>query len=92
MVTLRLKLLGGFKATLESGDELTIKGRKTQGLLAILALSAGQAVTRDKLANLLWGDRGDEQARGSLRQALLNCAAHWETIPILSAPNVITSL
>ena len=70
MVTLRLKLLGGFKATLESGDELTIKGRKTQGLLAILALSAGQAVTRDKLANLLWGDRGDEQARGSLRQAL----------------------
>jgi DNA-binding SARP family transcriptional activator len=31
---------------------------------------AGQAQARPKLAALLWGDRSEVQARGSLRQAL----------------------
>ena len=70
MATLRIKLLGGFSASLDDGSALHIKGRKTQALLAILTLSSGNAVSREKLSSLLWGDRGDEQARGSLRQAL----------------------
>src|SRR5262249_30066640 len=39
-------------------------------LLAFLALPPGTAHTRDKLASLLWSDRGDPQARDSLKHAL----------------------
>ncbi len=39
-------------------------------LLAYLALPAGHAHSRDKLAALLWGDRQDAQARASLRNAI----------------------
>ena len=45
-------------------------GKKNRALLAVLALSPGQAMTRERLASLLWGDRGEEQARNSLRQSL----------------------
>jgi len=67
---LQVRLLGGFEASLESGDRIALKGRKPQALLALLAISPGTAVSREKLTSLLWSDRGDEQARGSLRQAL----------------------
>ncbi len=39
-------------------------------LLAFLALRPGEVQPREKLASLLWSDRGDEQARHSLRDAL----------------------
>ena len=67
---LKIRLLCGFEASLGDGNPLALKGRKTQALLAVLALSPGTAFSREKLTNLLWSDRGDEQARGSLRQAL----------------------
>jgi DNA-binding SARP family transcriptional activator len=44
--------------------------KKTRALLAYLALPTGRTHSRDKLVGLLWSDRGDEQARNSLRQAL----------------------
>ena len=70
MAVCRLTLLGGF--ALESGDggRLTLPTRKDRLLLAYLALSAGRPQTREKLAGLLWGDRGEVQARDSLKQAL----------------------
>jgi TolB-like protein len=49
---------------------LQLKGRKTQALLAYLALSPAQPRSREELVGLLWGDRGEEQARSSLRQSL----------------------
>jgi DNA-binding SARP family transcriptional activator len=67
---LRLTLLGGFQARTETGPAVTVPTRKAQALLAYLALPAGQAHPRDKLAALLWGDTAEEQARASLRQAL----------------------
>ena len=70
MDRLQLKLLGGFESRLASGPEMEIAARKTRALLAYLALPTGRAHTRDKLVGLLWSDRGDEQARNSLRQAL----------------------
>ena len=66
---LRLTLLGAFEAELE-GAALVLPSRKTQALLAYLALPLGQAHPRDKLAGLLWGDMPDAQARGNLRHAL----------------------
>ena len=67
----RIRLLGGFEVITPGGAVATISGRKAQGLLAVLALSPGMVASRDRLAGLLWSDRGDEQARNSLRQALV---------------------
>lgn len=69
MVSLSLTLLGGFHVRLGSGPPLVLPA-KTQALLAYLAMPPGQPHPREKLATLLWGDTGEEQARQSLRQAL----------------------
>jgi DNA-binding SARP family transcriptional activator len=69
-VRLKLTLLGGFQAQLDAGAALVLPTRKTQALLAYLALPLGQAHPREKLASLLWGDMQDAQARGNLRHAL----------------------
>jgi DNA-binding SARP family transcriptional activator len=66
---LRLELLGGFTASWENGQPFRLPTRKTEGLLAYLALPAGRAHSRDTLATLLWGNTGEGQARQSLRQA-----------------------
>lgn len=44
--------------------------RKDRQLLAYLAIHHGQLHSRERLANLLWADRADAQARDSLRQSL----------------------
>ena len=44
--------------------------RKAEVLLAYLALAPGIRHPRERLLNLLWSDRSDEQARNSLRQCL----------------------
>lgn len=49
---------------------MTPKGRKARALLAYLVSDPGAKISKGLLATLLWGDRGDEQARSSLRQAL----------------------
>src|SRR5207245_8679717 len=67
---LELKLLGGFEAHLQGGTALVLPTRKTQALLAYLALPLGQSHPREKLATLLWGDMQNAQARGNLRNAL----------------------
>src|SRR5262245_56206968 len=69
---LRLKVLGGFQARRAEGPVIEIAAKKTRALLAYLALAGGRAYGRDKLADLLWSDRGDKQARDSLRQALVD--------------------
>lgn len=55
--------------TLNSENVLPL-GRKTRGLLAILALAAPRPVVRSRLAELLWSRRLEEQARASLRQEI----------------------
>jgi TolB-like protein/Tfp pilus assembly protein PilF len=70
MARLQLTLLGGFEARIIPGEPLDIATRKTRALLAYLALPTGRAHSRDKLTAVLWSDRGDEQARNSLRQTL----------------------
>lgn len=70
MTAIQISLLGGFEARSGSGELLQLKGRKTQALLAYLALGSSRPRSRDELVSLLWGDRGEEQARSSLRQSL----------------------
>jgi TolB-like protein/DNA-binding SARP family transcriptional activator/Tfp pilus assembly protein PilF len=64
-----LTLLGPLRLVGKAGDDLTPKARKTRALLAVVALSKGP-VPRSRLIDLLWGDRGEDQAKASLRQAL----------------------
>jgi len=45
--------------------------KKARGLIAYLAAQNGQAVSRERLADLLWPYQGSEQARHSLRNCLL---------------------
>ena len=59
----RLQLMGAFEAAAPLS-------RKARALLAYLALNADTAVPRERLCGLLWSERGEEQARGSLRQCL----------------------
>jgi TolB-like protein len=70
VAALHISLLGGFEARLGSGEALPLKGRKSQALVAYLALTPGEQHTRDELVALLWSDRGEQQARSSLRQSL----------------------
>src|SRR5215469_337894 len=52
-----------------SGADMTPTGRKTRALIGYLCI-VEKPVGRERLASLLWGDRGDEQARASLRQTI----------------------
>jgi TolB-like protein/DNA-binding SARP family transcriptional activator len=71
MAELDLTLLGGFEARLSSGVVAKLPGQKDRALLAFLAISAGDAHPRERLAGLLWSERSDQQARDSLKQSLL---------------------
>jgi DNA-binding SARP family transcriptional activator len=67
---LTIRLLGNFAVADRDGNPVSVPGAKQRALLAYLALNAGRPIPRDRLMTLLWGERFDEQARQSLRQAL----------------------
>ena len=52
------------------GQDITPRGKKTRGLVALLAFSKDFKRSRAWLQDRLWSDRGPNQAAGSLRQAL----------------------
>jgi TolB-like protein/Flp pilus assembly protein TadD len=63
--------LGGFELRGPQGSPIALKPRKARALLAILSVQRGLGMGRAGLAGLLWAERGEAQARGSLRQALV---------------------
>lgn len=65
-----IRLFGPFAVIAADGRELTPRGRKACAVLSYAVLCAPKPVRRERLIGLLWGDRGEEQARASLRQAL----------------------
>jgi DNA-binding SARP family transcriptional activator len=67
---LSLTLLGGFSMRSETGPAMELGARKARALLAYLAMQPGHLVSRDKIAALLWEDKPEAQARGSLRNTL----------------------
>jgi TolB-like protein/Flp pilus assembly protein TadD len=67
---LRLTIFGRFRAADALGNEIPIKSKKARALLTLLALPLGKERSREEVMALLWSERGDEQARSSLRQAL----------------------
>ncbi len=67
---LRLTLFGGFSAAGADGAEIPLKSQKARALLAYLALPPGKSRSREQIMALLWSERGEAQARASLRQVL----------------------
>jgi TolB-like protein/DNA-binding SARP family transcriptional activator len=82
-----IKLLGSFELRLATGDIVDLPGAKDRALLAVLALTPGVLTPRERLASLLWSDRGDVQARDSLKHSLTRlrqCFASTSAQPITS--------
>lgn len=76
---LQIWLLGQFDVRVE-GKRAVIPTRAAQTLLAFLALNAGAAQRREKLAGLLFPEMSDENARSNLRHAL------WRVRKAISSP------
>ena len=68
MAQISLRLLGGFDLEPAGSDGALPK--KSRALLTFLGSPPGRSQPRDRLATLLWGESGEDQARQSLRQAL----------------------
>jgi TolB-like protein/DNA-binding SARP family transcriptional activator len=75
-----IRLLGGFAVTItgESGSVARIRSRKGCGLIAYLAMHSESRASRERLADLLWGDRFDDRARQNLRQCLVTVRTELE--------------
>ena len=70
MAAWQLKILGGFALHSPDGEVVTIASRKDRLVLAYLAVNSSRPQSRERLSSLLWPDRAELQARGSLRQSL----------------------
>jgi DNA-binding SARP family transcriptional activator/Tfp pilus assembly protein PilF len=70
LAKIQLNLLGEFEIRSPDGRVFHLSSKKAKAMLACLGVAFGRPVPRAKMATMLWGDRGDEQARGSLRQTL----------------------
>lgn len=67
---LTFDLRGPFGLRGADGGAIVGLSRRGQAILASLALAPGWRMPRATLAGRVWSDRGDEQARASLRQEL----------------------
>ena len=72
--TVSLTLLGGLSVW-AGGAEIVFPTAKSRLLLAYLASTPGRLHPRGRLCSLFWEERGEEQARGSLRNALSHIRA-----------------
>jgi DNA-binding SARP family transcriptional activator/DNA polymerase III delta prime subunit len=70
MKRLAIRLFGGMTLKLDEKPITRLGTQKTRALLAYLVMHAGQMLSREQMAALLWGDSPEERARHSLRQAL----------------------
>ncbi|WP_457153237.1 BTAD domain-containing putative transcriptional regulator [Mesorhizobium sp. P5_C1] len=66
----KISLFGGFRIEKETVGPLWLTGKRGPAIIAYLARCPGMAATRERLADLLWGDSDSEHSRNSLRQTL----------------------
>ena len=74
------KLLGEFQIFTKSNPSLLPRGRKARCIIAQALLSGTGCVARDRLVGTLWSDRGEDQARASLRQAIAEIRRSFGTV------------
>ena len=66
---LQATLFGNFKLA-DEGEDVRPRSQKSAALLAYLIASDCKGASRMRLASLFWSDRGEAQARVSLRQTI----------------------
>jgi DNA-binding SARP family transcriptional activator len=66
LTTLQVELLGPLRVSVD-GLPVELPAGRLPALLAVLALSAGQAVSVDRLAIAVWGEDGPVDARSNLQ-------------------------
>ena len=71
-----VQTVGGFRMLRSETEDITPRGAKARGLVALLCLTPERRRSRRWLESRLWSDRGPEQASGSLRQALTEIRRH----------------
>ena len=89
---LRISLLGPLQVEID-GKSISLPAKRVRALLTYLVQREGTEIARSLLTGLLWGERGDEQARASLRQALseLRAAlAGCEPSPLNTSAELVT--
>jgi TolB-like protein/two-component SAPR family response regulator len=75
---LRICLLGPVTIEID-GAPVVIASKKARALLGYLVQRGGTDVARSTITGLLWSERGEEQARASLRQTLSELRAALAT-------------
>ena len=76
-----VRLLGSFSCEVE-GKTLSIASKRARALIAYLAQRQGEDIARSTITDLLWGERGEDQARASLRQTLSELRGLFATAPV----------
>src|SRR3546814_17930083 len=79
------RLFGGFALSDASGETVRLTLRKTEALIAFLAVCPSQSQQREALASLLWSESNLASALQSLRQARLTLSRHLDAhgLPIV---------
>ncbi len=76
--TVEIRCLGDFEV---QGLAVDVQGVKQTALLAYLASNLGASCPRETLISIFWGDRFNDQARQSLRQALSALRRAFRDLP-----------
>jgi len=87
MAIVEVALLGGFDIRVADNAVCDLPGQKEWALLTLLAARPNATHSRERLSSLLWSDRGDSQARDSLKHALAklrHCLKQADTMPIVA--------
>lgn len=87
-----VRLFGTLELVNPSGAVTTFKGTKVGGVLAYLALNLGKSVTREELADVLWGDTDVANQRTRARQeimALRKLFGEGEASPLMISPTSV---
>src|SRR4051794_31132791 len=66
----RVFLFSSFRIENATADPVRLTGKRGPAIVAFLARCPGMLATRERLADLFWGDSDSEHSRNSLRQTL----------------------
>jgi tetratricopeptide (TPR) repeat protein len=89
----RIYLFGRLTLLDALGKDCTPRGKKTKALLALLVLAPRGSRSRVWLRDKLWSDRQEQQAAGSLRQALVElrgCLKQLSNTLVMANQNAVS--
>lgn len=73
-------LNGAFRVKLSTGEDVTPNSKVRCALLAVLAASPNQSMSRLRLQTLFWGNSDSKQASGSLRSVLFKLQKDFSSV------------